>query len=85
MTAKSSRALPFIVLAIVVLTLVAEEVYDTDIDLESYLPLLVAIGIGGAAKSAITKAAQVKTEVDKLKLVETIKEQLEKEKKKQSE
>ena len=74
MTAKSSRTLPFIVLGIVVVTLVAEEVLDTKIDLESYLPLLIAIGIGGAAKSAITKAAAVKTEVEKVKLVETIKE-----------
>lgn len=80
MTAKSSRTLPFIVLAIVVTTLIAEEVYAINIDLEAYLPLLVAIGIGGAAKSAITNAAVAKSEVDKLKLVETIKEQLKKEK-----
>lgn len=79
MTAKSSRILPFIVLGIVIVTLAAEEVYDTQIDLESYLPLLVAIGIGGAAKSAITKAAVAKSEVDKLKLVDEIKTQLKKE------
>ena len=80
MTSNSSRTLPFIVLSIVVVTLVIEEVYDTNIDLESYLPLLIAIGIGGAAKSAITKAAQAKNEIEKLKLVEEIKELLEKQK-----
>ena len=82
MTAKSSRTLPFIVLSIVVLTLVTEAAYDIQIDLESYLPLLIAIGIGGAAKSAITRAATAKSEVDKLRLVETIREQIEKEKQK---
>ncbi len=82
MTAKSSRLLPFIVLGILVGTLITEQVYNIEINLQDYLPLLVAIGIGGAAKSAITKAAQAKAEVDKLKIVETIKEQLEKEKQK---
>ena len=82
MTAKSSRLLPFIVLGILVGTLITEQVYNIEINLQDYLPLLVAIGIGGAAKSAITRAAQAKAEVDKLKLVETIKEQLEKEKQK---
>lgn len=80
MTAKSSRTLPFIVLGILVVTLIMEEVFTVDIKLEEYLPLLVAIGVGGAAKSAITRAATAKSEVDKLKLVETIKEQLKKEK-----
>lgn len=80
MTAKSSRTLPFIVLGILACTLIAEQVYMIEIDLESYLPLLVAIGIGGAAKSAITRAATAKSEVDKLKLAETIKELLKKEK-----
>ena len=82
MTAKSSRLLPFIVLGILVGTLITEQVYNIEINLQDYLPLLVAIGIGGAAKSAITRAAQAKAEVDKLKIVETIKEQLEKEKQK---
>lgn len=79
MTAKSSRTIPFIVLGIVVATLIVEEVYDRDIDLEAYLPLLVALGIAGAAKSAITKAAVAKSELDKLKLVDEIKTQLKKE------
>jgi len=82
MTAKSSRLLPFIVLGILVGTLITEQAFDIKINLQDYLPLLVAIGIGGAAKSAITRAAQAKAEVDKLKIVETIKEQLEKEKQK---
>ena len=63
-TSKSSKTLPFIVLGILAVTLLAESYYDTDIDLESYLPLLVAIGIGGAAKSAIQKAAKAKNELN---------------------
>ena len=62
-TSKSSKTLPFIVLGILVATLLAESFYETEIDLESYLPLLVAVGIGGAAKSAITRAARAKNEV----------------------
>ncbi len=63
-TSKSSKTLPFIVLGILAVTLLAESYYDTDIDLESYLPLLVAIGIGGAAKSAIQKAAKAKNKLN---------------------
>ena len=59
-TSKSSKTLPFIVLGILVATLLAESYYETEIDLEAYLPLLVAIGVGGAAKSAIQKAAKAK-------------------------
>ena len=63
MTSVSSRALPFIVMAILAGTIGLEAAYDIDIDLESYLPLLVAVGIGGAAKSAITKAAQARSTI----------------------
>ena len=79
MTAKSSRIIPFVVLGIVVATLIAEEALEMKIDLESYLPLLVPLGVAGAAKSAITKAAVAKSELDKLKLVDEIKTQLRKE------
>ena len=79
MTKKSSRAIPFVVLAIVIVTIVVEETQNTKIDLESYLPLLVPLGVAGAAKSAITRAATAKSEIDKLKLVDEIKTQLKKE------
>lgn len=62
-TKNSSRTLPFIVLGILVATLLAESFYETEIDLEAYLPLLVAVGVGGAAKSAITRAAKAKNEM----------------------
>ena len=80
MTAKSSRTIPFIVLGIVVVTLVAEEAFNMKINLEDYLPLLVALGIGGAAKSAIVKAAGAKSELDKLKIYDNVKKKLKEEK-----
>ena len=59
------------------MTLLAESFYDVDIDLEAYLPLLVAIGIGGAAKSAIQKAAKAKNELNQ-EIKDTIKTEVQK-------
>lgn len=76
-TSKSSKTLPFIVLGILAVTLLAESFYDVEIDLEAYLPLLVAIGIGGAAKSAIQKAAKAKNELNQ-EMKDTIKAEVKK-------
>lgn len=58
MTKTSSRVIPFIVIAIVVAALWYEaENPGQRIDIESYMPILVALGVGGAAKSAIQRAA----------------------------
>ena len=60
MASNSSKALPFLVLLIAVGALGYEAYSGEPLDLEAYVPILTAIGIGGAAKSAITKAAAVK-------------------------
>lgn len=61
MTKASSRALPYLTLAILVVILFLEAFADKQIDLETYMPLLIALGIGGAAKSAIERAAKAKS------------------------
>ena len=60
MASNSSKALPFLVLIIAVGALGYEAYSGEALDLDAYVPILTAIGIGGAAKSAITKAAAVK-------------------------
>lgn len=65
MTQKSSRTLPFFVLAIVSLVILFEGYSGVRIDLEAYMPVLVAIGVGGAAKSAIERAAKAQKEFPK--------------------
>ena len=60
MTSTSSKSLPFIVLGIVFTLFVAEAWYDIDIDVEQFTPVLVAIGVGGAAKAAVEKAGAVR-------------------------
>ena len=78
MASNSSKALPFVTLIIVVLALGYEAYSGTDVDLEAFLPLLMATGLGGAGLAAVKHAAnakkalpqsiknQVKTEVDKI-------------------
>ena len=57
MTKASSRVIPFIVIAIVGLALLYEAETGKRVDIEAYMPVLVALGVGGAAKSAIQRAA----------------------------
>lgn len=78
MASKSSKAIPFFVLFIVGGIILMEAVSGVKIDLEAYMPVLVALGLGGAAKSTITRVvearknvspdveAQIKKEVDKI-------------------
>ena len=60
MTQPYNQALPFIAIGIVGLVLLAEVAYDIEIDIEAYMPVLVAIGVGGAAKTAIERAGALK-------------------------
>jgi len=65
MASNSSKAIPYVILAIVALSLVGEVYLDTTIDLESYLPLLVAMGLGGAGLSAVKKASEARKQLPK--------------------
>ena len=53
---KKNHSLPFIVIAVAVIMVVCEGILKVEIDVEAIMPLLVAIGIGGAAKKAVEKA-----------------------------
>ncbi len=75
---QKNHSLPFIVLALAVGMVAYEGYADVEIDVETIMPLLVAVGIGGAAKKTIEKAFaakaslpqfvkdQVRAEVEKL-------------------
>ena len=57
---KKNHSLPFIVIAVAVIMVVCEGILKVEIDVEAIMPLLVAIGIGGAAKKAVEKAFAAK-------------------------
>jgi len=59
----TTKLMPIIVLAIVIISLVAETAYNIEINLDEYMPILVALGVAGAAKVAIERAGQVKTKM----------------------
>ena len=65
MASNSSKTLPFLVLSIVIVTLFAESYYEIEIDLESLIPVLIPIGIGGVAISSIKKAAEARKSLPK--------------------
>ena len=56
----TSKSIPFIVLAIVGLTLVAETYYEIEIDVEAFVPVLTAMGVGGAAIKIVQDASAAK-------------------------
>ena len=60
MTSNSSKALPYMTLIILVATLGVETYLQTDIDLETYLPFLMAIGLGGAGLKAVREETKAK-------------------------
>ena len=57
---KKNHSLPFIVIAVAVIMVAYEGHTGVEIDVETIMPLLVAIGIGGAAKKAVEKAFATK-------------------------
>ena len=76
MTSKS-KSLPFLVLAIVALSLLAEVYYEIEIDLNQIMPVLIAVGVAGAAKKAVEKAAEARKAIPK-NIEELIKKEIEK-------
>ena len=57
---KKNHSLPFIVIAVAVIMVAYEGIEEVELDIETIMPLLVAIGIGGAAKKAVEKAFATK-------------------------
>lgn len=70
MTSNSSKALPFLVLLIVIGSMWIEVQYNVLIDLQSMMPVLVAIGLGGAGLKAVERASnarkQLPSDIEKL-------------------
>lgn len=77
MTSASSKAIPFVVLAIVIGTLTAEVYFSTEINLEAYLPLLIPLGLGGAGKAVFEKAIEARKALPK-NIEDIIKEEIRK-------
>ncbi len=77
MASASSKSIPFIVLVIAVAAIGWEHYSGMEDVLESLLPILASMGVAGAAKSAIAKAAEVRKTIPK-ELENTIIKELEK-------
>lgn len=60
MTSASSKALPYIAALIIVGSLWAEVHYGAPIDLETAMPFLIAIGLGGAGLKAVERASNAR-------------------------
>jgi len=63
MASKTSKAIPYVILILTFGTVFAEAYFETTIDLETYLPLLIPMGLGGAGISAIKQAVKAKNEL----------------------
>lgn len=63
MTSASSKALPYIAALIVVGSLWAEVHYGVPIDLETAIPFLIAIGLGGAGLKAVERASNARKQL----------------------
>ena len=74
---KKNHSLPFIVIAVAVGMVAYEGYAGVEIDVETVMPLLVAIGLGGAAKKTVEKVFATKDSLPAF-----VKEQIEAEVKK---
>ena len=75
---KKNHSLPFIVIALAVIMVVIEGCTEFELDIQTVMPLLIAVGVGGAVKKTVENAfaakdslpkfvkEQIKTEVEKL-------------------
>ncbi len=63
MASKASKAIPYVVLVIVIGTLGYEAYTGDTLDLETYLPILIAMGVGGVPLAAIKKAVEVRKSI----------------------
>ena len=69
--AKKNHSLPFIVIALAVGMVAYEGYTDTELDVETIMPLLIAVGLGGAVKKTVEKAFAAKAS-----LPSSVKEQI---------
>lgn len=63
MTSKSSKALPYLAALILIGSLWAEVHYGVSIDLQTAMPFLMAIGLGGAGLKAMERASNARKQL----------------------
>jgi len=73
MTSLTTKAIPFLVILLVAGTLAGEYACTCEIDLETYMPLLVAMGLGGIPLTIVRKAIEAKKAIDTAKFQQEIK------------
>ena len=74
MTSLTTKSIPFLVILLVAGTLAGEYACGCAIDLETYMPLLVAMGIGGIPLTIIKKSIEAKKAIDIEKFKNAVKE-----------
>lgn len=61
---NSSKSIPFVVIALVAFTLMGEYFCECTIDLETYLPLLISLGLAGVPLKVVRDAISAKKAID---------------------
>lgn len=64
MTSNTTKAIPLLVILLVAGVLSVETVCECAIDLEAYLPLLTAMGLGGIPLTVARNAIEAKKSID---------------------
>ena len=62
---KKNHSLPFIAIAVAVGMVVYEGHANVELDIQTIMPLLVAVGVGGAVKKTVEKAFAAKATLPK--------------------
>ena len=73
MTSITTKAIPFLVILLVSGTLAFETVCECDIDLEAYLPLMVAMGLSGIPYTLVKKSIEAKKAINVEKFKSSVK------------
>ena len=75
MASKSTKSIPFLVIAIIILGLGVEVVTEKDVDLETLVPILSILAGSGAALSAVKSAKSIRQQIPQ-DIIDTIKAKL---------
>ena len=72
MSSLTTKAIPFLVILLVSGTLAFETACECDIDLESYLPLMIAMGLSGIPYTLVKKSIEAKKAINTEKFRDSI-------------
>jgi len=78
MASQTSKALPYVVLLSTLGIVSGEAYFDVEVDLETIIPILIPLGLGGAGLSAVRSIAQAKTAMMPAETRKVIVEELQK-------